>query len=1112
MSIRPPHATSRAILAAALAGTALWACSDDAPPYIPPADAGGDAADAMDATDTGGDAPVDAPDDADVPPDIPGDVADTADTPDTTPDTVTDTGPPMAWPNVEGLTVLTLDGSGAATDLGSFEDATPLTDLTWASTADVGCWDNPAVNDEFFSGPYLAYALEAEVDAWTDVTISLTPDENAEANLIVLEQNHDWSWDVRTVPPAVGSAYCHRPETFGGAGATTEYTFRIYKPSTIYFAVSNRNRFPGDDTGNVRVDVQATPVAEGDQCYAAQTDPGRQPPHVEPVRLDREGGALFRGTLEAGAPVCGDGQWLDDAFCVPETHLDRFDGLHRFYAIDGGIPEFSVVTISVIPDPGVDVSLYGSQQGLGTSFRVPPAFPITLCESSLDYRNRNAGESESITFTATTNPYEIFFAVATDDETAAGGYTVVVDLITYSTDTCEEEDWEAVTGLDDWPSSVTTLDGSSGAPLQVRFDLSDGEPLCSLEWAASSQTACFPATENTMFDGNTTFFALDPPPPAGSNVYVTARPGADVDVSVFGYRLGVDNYMVPPNVPVVGQCEASYARGVGDVFNPGAPESIEFLNPGPYQYVYFIGVSGVDGADAGSVTLEVEIEEDPPPHCPESLPGTTYPFWPSTVTQISAAEGSATGSGDLAEGACTNLRFAAQSDVACFPATQFDNFEGNHVLYALNEPMPPHSELEITVTPEDGVDVNVWGTQSGVTSFPVPPRVPSVIACEASYSFSAPNPGEPETIRFSNPTDNPYNIGFAVAGPAGTTAGGFTYDVTLTTGTIHCEESLEDGFEPTVTPISLRGSSNTVDGNLEDGTCVNLDFASRSDVACFPATSFGQFTGNHVFYEVTGGLPPLSSMTVVADPTSGVDVNLYGFQRGTDDTDPPPGITSAICEASYPWRTGNPGEPESIRFFNPSETNSYSIVLAVAGPEGMTAGDFELSVDLDQGELHCEESLPGSSYSDWPGSVQRIDAPVRERTGFSQTFGAIECVNLGWAASSQTACFPATENASYEGEHAYFALEAPLPGGHAVTIEVSESDVSLYGYRTNTASYFVPPYVPTAGACEYVLAGDGSLVITNPGRTPANVFFGAALPSRSLTRSVSGTVTVSPML
>ena len=148
--------------------------------------------------------------------------------------------------------------------------------------------------------------------------------------------------------------------------------------------------------------------------------------------------------------------------------------------------------------------------------------------------------------------------------------------------------------------------------------------------------------------------------------------------------------------------------------------------------------------------------------------------WPASVTRIEAGE---VVEGDLATGELVDLDWADQSNVACFPATEFLNFEGNHVFYAVEQ--PEGSVLSVTVTPDADVDVSVYMLQYGGGSRYVPPEVPSAVTCEAGFDqTNDSNPGEAESASVTA-TTNPYTVLIGVAGPAGVTAGAFQLSVDL---------------------------------------------------------------------------------------------------------------------------------------------------------------------------------------------------------------------------------------------------------------------------------------------------------------------------------------------
>ena len=76
----------------------------------------------------------------------------------------------------------------------------------------------------------------------------------------------------------------------------------------------------------------------------------------------------------------------------------------------------------------------------------------------------------------------------------------------------------------------------------------------------------------------------------------------------------------------------------------------------------------------------------------------------SNVNSLSVGESI---SGDLSEGEIlSDLDWAQNSSVACWPGNEHINFMGNHVFYSVSQ--DPHTLLTATVTPDnEDVDVNV---------------------------------------------------------------------------------------------------------------------------------------------------------------------------------------------------------------------------------------------------------------------------------------------------------------------------------------------------------------------------------------------------------------------
>lgn len=158
-----------------------------------------------------------------------------------------------------------------------------------------------------------------------------------------------------------------------------------------------------------------------------------------------------------------------------------------------------------------------------------------------------------------------------------------------------------------------------------------------------------------------------------------------------------------------------------------------------------------------------------------------------------------------------------------------------------------------------------------------------------------------------------------------------------------------------VIPLTLPEGYNAgeVTGNLKDGGKLSsLRWAERSSVACFPGTRFEMFNGNHVLYRIT--MPAAARMTITVTPKSGKRINLYALRQGMRRQQNPPNITSAIsCEASYPIYanvsktrrvTNKDDGTRKVEYI--SVNSPYSILIGVAGAEGLTEGDFTLKVEM----------------------------------------------------------------------------------------------------------------------------------------------------------------------
>jgi hypothetical protein len=157
--------------------------------------------------------------------------------------------------------------------------------------------------------------------------------------------------------------------------------------------------------------------------------------------------------------------------------------------------------------------------------------------------------------------------------------------------------------------------------------------------------------------------------------------------------------------------------------------------------------------------------------------------------------------------------------------------------------------------------------------------------------------------------------------------------------------------EAAVLSISCeKGQTVQVKGDLSAGQQIPLDWAASSQVACFPATRFVEFQGNHLFYRVE--LPRYSKIIISVKPEGRQRINLYGIRQGTNagiQPVPPHVSVASSCEAGYPIYAGNPnlskgGDTQNIEFM--AINNPYSILIGVAGAREVLEGGFTLQVQI----------------------------------------------------------------------------------------------------------------------------------------------------------------------
>ncbi|MFH2095326.1 MAG: hypothetical protein ABIJ16_06465 [Bacteroidota bacterium] len=327
--------------------------------------------------------------------------------------------------------------------------------------------------------------------------------------------------------------------------------------------------------------------------------------------------------------------------------------------------------------------------------------------------------------------------------------------------------------------------------------------------------------------------------------------------------------------------------------------------------------------------------------------------YPSNVTVVnSKPNGVVTTTGDLSKGAViSDLSWASNSSVACFPATQNTKFNGNHVLFATQ--LPKRAKMTITVIPDDvNANMSIYAYSVGATNYTsIVPNLNSCVSCEAEHKWDYPKAGKTQDHTRSvylNAINNPYNVIIGIAGADGLKSGKFTLKIEMEGGE---EANTSPQAEVKVNTVQCtKGQVTEVKGNLNQGVKINdLSWAWNSSVACFPETQKKKFTGNHVIYSTD--LPKYSIMdiTVVPDDPN-TNFSIYAYTVGPANNSIVPNLSSCVsCEAEHKW-----DYPKKDRTQDHTRTvygltainNPYKVIIGVVGAEGLTSGGYTLKIDL----------------------------------------------------------------------------------------------------------------------------------------------------------------------
>jgi hypothetical protein len=256
----------------------------------------------------------------------------------------------------------------------------------------------------------------------------------------------------------------------------------------------------------------------------------------------------------------------------------------------------------------------------------------------------------------------------------------------------------------------------------------------------------------------------------------------------------------------------------------------------------------------------------------------------------------------------------------------------------------------------------------------------------------------------------------------------------------------------------------TFPGTLSDGFAMDdLSWASKSSTACFPATQNKKFTGKHVLHAFT--IPTYSEVYITVIPKDkNANFSLYGYQVGTTSYPIVPNLNSCVsCEADYRWDYPKRGKTQdhtrTIRFN--STNHPYNIFIGVAGADGLAQGDYTLEVNLKSRVQNTEKQKALKMYS-----AKSVKGKIVADKG--DLSDGVKLNDLSWASNSSVACFPATQNHKFTGNHIIYITEIPAHSVMDITLvpDDKNKNMSLYAYMVGTNNNAMVPNLSSCVTCE----------------------------------------------
>ncbi len=157
--------------------------------------------------------------------------------------------------------------------------------------------------------------------------------------------------------------------------------------------------------------------------------------------------------------------------------------------------------------------------------------------------------------------------------------------------------------------------------------------------------------------------------------------------------------------------------------------------------------------------------------------------------------------------------------------------------------------------------------------------------------------------------------------------------------------------------------------------------------------------------------------------------------------------------------------------------------------------------------------MPLVTLAQWPGEVTLVESKGNDSVTVSGDLAKGKIIaDLSWASNSSNACFVATQNTKFRGNHVFYATTIPPHSimNISVTPTDNKGDMSMYAYMSGAGDHYLVPDLPQCITCEADFKWDGNwknkvqtserkVEFNNPTDNTYNILIGISAPKGVIT-------------